>query len=103
MKFCLESRAKSELSRKIEIINEVARPGFWKDVTLERLEKVRVEMRDLVQFIKDDKKRTFTINIPDLIEYEDAPKHALPSLTSLTTSPNIGIILRWRKSVICGS
>ena len=70
-----------QVNSKIEIINEVARPDFWKDVTLERLEKVRVEMRDLVQFIKDDRKRTFTINIPDIIEYKDAPKHTLPSLT----------------------
>lgn len=70
-----------QVNSKIEIINEVARPDFWKDVTLGRLEKVRIEIRDLVQFIKDDKKRTFTINIPDIIEYKDAPKHTLPSLT----------------------
>ena len=70
-----------QVNSKIEIINEVARLDFWKDVTLEKLEKVRVEIRDLVQFIKDDKKRTFTINIPDIIEYKDAPKHTLPSLT----------------------
>lgn len=70
-----------QVNNKIEIINDVARPDFWKDVTLERLEKVRVEMRDLVQFIRGDKKRTFTINIPDIIEYKDAPKHTLPSLT----------------------
>ena len=70
-----------QVNSKIEVINEVVRPDFWKGATLERLEKVRLEIRDLVQFIKDDKKRTFTINIPDLIEYKDAPEHTLPSLT----------------------
>ena len=36
---------------------------------------------DLVQFIKGDNKRNFTINIPDIIEYKDAPKNTLPTLT----------------------
>lgn len=40
-----------------------------------------IEIRDLVQFIKGDKKRNFTINIPDIIEYKDAPKQTIPKLT----------------------
>lgn len=40
-----------------------------------------IEFRNLVQFIKGDKKRNFTINIPDIIEYKDAPKQTLPTLT----------------------
>ena len=70
-----------QVKGKIGLINEVAKPDFWKDVTLDKLEKVRVELRDLVQFIKGDNKRNFTINIPDIIEYKDAPKNTLPTLT----------------------
>ena len=40
-----------------------------------------IEFRNLVQFIKGDKKRNFTINIPDIIEYKDVPKQTLPKLT----------------------
>ena len=76
-----EKASIQQVKNKIGIINEVAHPDFWKAVTLEKLEKVRIELRDLVQFIKGDKKRNFTINIPDIIEYKDAPKCTLPTLT----------------------
>lgn len=78
----LQEKASIQLVKnKISVINEVAHPNFWKGVTLDKLEKVRIELRDLVQFIKGDKKRNFTINIPDIIEYKDAPEHTLPTLT----------------------
>ena len=70
-----------QVREKIAIVNEVANPDFWKTATLDKLEKVRVEMRDLVQFIKGDKKRNFTINVPDIIEYKDAPKHTMPTMS----------------------
>jgi type I restriction enzyme R subunit len=70
-----------QVKTKLSTINEVAHPEFWKEVSLSKLEKVRVEMRDLVQFIKGDKKRNFTINIPDIIEYKDSPRGTMPVLT----------------------
>ena len=78
----LQSKATiQQIKRKITIVNEVANPDFWKTITLCKLEKARIELRDLVQFIKGDKKRSFTINVPDIIEYKDAPKHTMPTLT----------------------
>lgn len=78
----LQSKASiQQIREKINIVNEVANPDFWKSAKLDKLEKVRIEMRDLVQFIKGDKKRNFTINVPDIIEYKDAPKHTMPTLT----------------------
>lgn len=76
-----EKASIQQVKNKKSVINEVAHPNFWKGVTLDKLEKVRIELRDLVQFIKGDKKRNFTINIPDIIEYKDAPEHTLPTLT----------------------
>lgn len=76
-----EKASIQQVKNKISVINEVAHPNFWKGVTLDKLEKVRIELRDIVQFIKGDKKRNFTINIPDIIEYKDAPEHTLPTLT----------------------
>lgn len=78
----LQSKATiQQIKRKITIVNEVANPDFWETIALDKLEKVRLELRDLVQFIKGDKKRSFTINVPDIIEYKDAPKHTMPTLT----------------------
>ena len=78
----LQSKASiQQVREKINIVDEVANPDFWKSAKLDKLEKVRIEMRDLVQFIKGDKKRNFTINVPDIIEYKDAPKHTMPTLT----------------------
>lgn len=76
-----EKASIQQVKNKISVINEVAHPNFWKGVTLDKLEKVRIELRDLFQFIKGDKKRNFTINIPDIIEYKGAPEHTLPTLT----------------------
>ena len=76
-----EKASIQQVTSKIGIINAIVHPDFWNGVTLEKLEKVRIELRDLVQFIKGDKKRNFTINIPDIIEYKDAPKLTLPTLT----------------------
>ena len=76
-----EKASIQQVTSKIGIINAIVHPDFWNGVTLEKLETVRIELRDLVQFIKGDKKRNFTINIPDIIEYKDAPKLTLPTLT----------------------
>ena len=66
-----------------------------------------IEFRNLVQFIKGDKKRNFTINIPDIIEYKDAPKQTLPKLRTRSASsnsfPNTAIILSWKKFTPCNS
>ena len=70
-----------QVKDKLNIIEEVTNPKLWKSITLEKLETIRVEMRDLVQFIHGDNRRNFTINIPDIIEYKDSPKHLLPTLT----------------------
>lgn len=67
-----EKASIAQVASKLQLINEVADPVNMKNPTLEKLEYIRSEMRDLVQFIYSDKGKTFTLNIKDIIEYKDA-------------------------------
>ena len=57
-----------QVAAKLPLINEVADPANMKNITLERLEFIRNEMRDLVQFIFAEKGKKFTLNIGDIVE-----------------------------------
>ena len=50
---------------KMGVIDEVLSPRFLEDLTLERIERVRIELRDLIKYIAGNKRKTFTINIED--------------------------------------
>jgi type I restriction enzyme R subunit len=64
----LQERASiPQVAAKIDIINEIVSPSFWEHPSLKDLERVRVEIRDLVKFIIGGKNRTFTINIEDMV------------------------------------
>ena len=55
-----------QIAKKMPLINEIVKPEFWESVTLNRLEHVRKELRELVKFlITGSTKRTFTIDIED--------------------------------------
>lgn len=60
---------------KMKLIKEISTPVFWEDMTLDRLEYVRKEVRDLVQFIVGNGSRDFVLNIKDIIE--DKPSVAV--------------------------
>lgn len=57
-----------QVMAKMELIKNISAPAFWRTVTLDRLEYVRKEIRDLVQFIIGNSNRDFTLNIKDIIE-----------------------------------
>ena len=57
-----------QVAAKLPLINEVADPANMKNITLDRLEFIRNEMRDLVQFIFSEKGKKFTLNISDIVE-----------------------------------
>lgn len=57
-----------QVQAKMKLIKEISIPAFWKNVTLDRLEYVRKEIRDLVQFIIGNSNRDFVLNIKDIIE-----------------------------------
>lgn len=55
-----------QVKQKIELLHEVQTPQFWQNKTIDSLEHIRVELRDLVQYlVESGDGRTFTINIED--------------------------------------
>lgn len=59
-----------EIKEKIAIIKEVLMDSFWQTPELDKLEYVRVELRDLIKHLKDDANgQTFNVDIEDFIEY----------------------------------
>ena len=58
-----------EIKEKIAIIKEVLTDSFWQTLELDKLEHVRVELRDLIKHLKDDANgQTFNVDIEDFIE-----------------------------------
>lgn len=58
-----------QVNAKMKTINEVLGSEFWENKSLDRLEFVRKELRDLVQFLKGEKGQTFKIDIDDPVEH----------------------------------
>lgn len=67
-----------QVAIKMPVILEVTKPEFWETVTLDRLEYVRKEMRELVQFILGASNRTFTLDIEDTVEQLETPEGVIP-------------------------
>lgn len=62
----LQERASiPQVAAKMNTINEVLFPTFWETATLCDLERVRTELRELVQFILGGINKSFVINIDD--------------------------------------
>ena len=73
----LEEKASiPQVMAKIDLIREVKASAFWVDLTMQKLERVRTELRDLIQFLVGKSKQTFSVDIKDIItpeEGEDLP------------------------------
>ena len=66
----LEKKASiKQVMDKMDTIKMVQTPIFWENVSIERMEFVRKELRDLVQFLIGDGK-SFTVDISDVITDE---------------------------------
>lgn len=56
-----------QVQAKIDTINEVLSPASWDNVSLNWLEKVRLDLRDLVKFLVGSQNQKFVINIEDVV------------------------------------
>ncbi|MDO4948199.1 MAG: DEAD/DEAH box helicase family protein [Fibrobacter sp.] len=52
---------------KMDTIKEVVNPVAWENLSLYWLEKVRLELRDLIKFLVGDGGKTFTLDIGDVL------------------------------------
>ena len=78
----LQERASiPQVAAKMGLINEIADGRFFETASLERMEMVRKEIRDLVQFILGTENRTFTINIEDVVNAREGVPGIMPTMT----------------------
>ena len=65
-----------QIHAKMEIINMVLSEVFWENITLEGLERVRTELRDLMKFIFGEKRKSFEVDIEDTITEDGVAEEA---------------------------
>lgn len=63
-----------QVMAKMDLIQHICRPQYWEQLSLGRLEYVRLELRDLIQFLSGGSHPTFTVNITDTVEVKEAPE-----------------------------
>lgn len=69
-----EKASIKQVNDKMPLIKQLSKHDFWETVSLDKLEYVRKEIRDLVQFITGITNQKFTINIKDTVETKGTPK-----------------------------
>jgi len=69
-----EKASIKQVNDKMTLIKQLSKHDFWESASLDKLEYVRKEIRDLVQFITGITNQKFTINIKDTVETKGTPK-----------------------------
>ncbi len=71
-----------QVMAKMDVLNEVTSPHFWESKSLSSLERIRKELRDLMQYAKGEQDgKTFTINIKDTFEKDESEVSVTPIRT----------------------
>lgn len=71
-----------QVMAKMDTIKEVLTSQFWNSLSLGSLERVRVELRDLLQYIDGGKSdKTFTVNIEDTFKKDNSGISVTPPRT----------------------
>ncbi|MCH5237054.1 MAG: DEAD/DEAH box helicase family protein [Muribaculaceae bacterium] len=70
-----------QVQAKMAIIKEVTDSQSWENVSIEWLEKVRVELRDLVKFLMGDDNKRFVIDIDDVVINEGEAEGVMPRVS----------------------
>ena len=69
-----EKASIKQVNDKMPLIKQLSKHDFWETASLDKLEYVRKEIRDLVQFITGITNQKFIINIKDTVETKGTPK-----------------------------
>lgn len=68
-----EKASIKQVNGKMPLIKQISNHDFWKTASLDKLEYVRKEIRELVQFLTGTTNQKFTINIKDTVETKESP------------------------------
>ena len=70
-KLC-EKASIPQVAAKLDLLQKVQTEEFWNEKTIDRLEQVRKEIRDLVQYLLEaNDNKTFTVNIEDVLTQDE--------------------------------
>ncbi len=70
-----------QVMAKMKTIKTISDPAFFKEADLTALESVRIELRDVIQYIRSEMGKTFNINIEDIVETAEDGDFVIPALT----------------------
>lgn len=59
-----------EVAAKMDLLNAIFTKEFWENKSLESIEKMRLDLRDLIKYLDGKSKRTFTKDIEDTVTDE---------------------------------
>lgn len=59
-----------QIVAKMPVIDEVLSQNFWENLSLEGLERIRTELRELLKFVVGEKGQTFDVDVEDIISDE---------------------------------
>ena len=68
-----EKASIKQVNDKMLLIKQISNHDFWETASLDKLEYVRKEIRELVQFLTGTTNQKFTINIKDTVETKESP------------------------------
>ncbi len=75
----LEKASIPQIKAKLPTIQQVAAAAFWDNVSMDSLERVRTELRELMKFLLDERGRVFTIDIEDEVIDEGVAEKLTPT------------------------
>ena len=70
-----------QVQAKMGTIKEVLSDVAWQNVSLQWLEKVRTDLRDLMKFLLGDRKKWFVVDIDDVISEEGEVEGVTPKVS----------------------
>jgi type I restriction enzyme R subunit len=66
----IEKATLPQVQAKMDVLKEVVSPVSWENVTLQWIEKVRTELRDLLKFLIGQDNQWFSVSIDDTVSDE---------------------------------
>lgn len=65
----LQLRNIPSVRQRETVLRSLVASGFWEGITIKRMEKLRMELRDLMQFLKNEKEQPLYSNFTDELDY----------------------------------
>lgn len=89
----LEEKSSIPMVRKhLELIEELQKDEYWKDITISELEEIRIELRDLIDLLDYKKQKIVYTNFEDEIKQDKSTENKTPGIAGVD-------LIQYRKKV----